>query len=62
MTIVITAAHAGDMLAILALLERSRLPPDGLREHVATTLVARDCFSLHFILNSINIVSIGASA
>ena len=42
MTIVITAAHTADMPAILALLERSGLPPDGLRAHVATTLVARD--------------------
>ena len=42
MPIVITAAQAADMPAILALLERSGLPPDGLREHVATTLVARD--------------------
>jgi len=41
MTIVITAAQAADMPAILALLERSGLPPDGLREHAATTLVAR---------------------
>jgi amino-acid N-acetyltransferase len=41
MTIAITAAHAADVPAILALLERSGLPPDGLREHVATTLVAR---------------------
>jgi len=42
MPIVITAAQAADMPAILALLERSGLPPDGLRAHAATTLVARD--------------------
>jgi len=41
MTITIAAAHAADMPAILALLERSALPQDGLQEHVATTLVAR---------------------
>jgi amino-acid N-acetyltransferase len=42
MTIRIGAARNGDLPAVLALLERSGLPPDGLSEHVATTLVARD--------------------
>ena len=41
MTITITAAQDADVPAILALLERSGLPQDGLQEHVATTLVAR---------------------
>jgi amino-acid N-acetyltransferase len=41
MTITIVAAHDADVQAILALLERTGLPPDGLREHVRTTLVAR---------------------
>ena len=42
MTITIGAARNSDLPAVLALLERSGLPQDGLSEHVATTLVARD--------------------
>ena len=42
MTITIEAARNSDLRAVLALLERSGLPPDGLSEHMATTLVARD--------------------
>ena len=42
MTITIGAARSSDLRAALALLERSGLPQDGLSEHVATTLVARD--------------------
>jgi amino-acid N-acetyltransferase len=34
-------ARPEDLAAILELLERHRLPPDGLRDHIATTLVAR---------------------
>jgi amino-acid N-acetyltransferase len=41
MTITIVAAHPGDLPAVLALLERSGLPQDGLSEHLATTIVAR---------------------
>lgn len=42
MPITIEAAQSGDLPAILALLERSGLPQDGLSDHVATTLVARE--------------------
>jgi L-amino acid N-acyltransferase YncA len=38
----IDTAQPGDMPAILALLDSCALPRDGLREHVATTLVAHD--------------------
>jgi hypothetical protein len=41
MTIMIAPAHNADVPAILALLERSALPQDGLRGHVATTIVGR---------------------
>ncbi|HJZ49735.1 MAG TPA: GNAT family N-acetyltransferase, partial [Roseiflexaceae bacterium] len=41
MTITLGAARNSDLPAVLALLERSGLPRDGLSEHVATTLVAR---------------------
>ena len=41
MTITIGAARNSDLPAVLALLERSGLPQEGLSEHVATTLVAR---------------------
>src|SRR5262245_53687185 len=41
MTITIGAARDSDLPAVLALLERSGLPPDGLSEHMVTTLVAR---------------------
>jgi amino-acid N-acetyltransferase len=41
MTSTIGAARNSDLPAVLALLERSGLPQDGLSEHVATTLVAR---------------------
>ena len=37
----IETARATDMEAVLQLLERNHLPPDGLRSHLATTLVAR---------------------
>jgi len=42
MSVVIEAAHVDDLPAILALLEKSGLPQDGLSDHVATTLVARE--------------------
>ncbi len=42
MTIEIESAKSEDLPAIFALLERSGLPIDGLSDHVATTLVARD--------------------
>lgn len=41
MTMTISVADKGDMPAILALLEGSGLPQDGLADHVATTLAAR---------------------
>lgn len=41
MTIVIEMAKSSELPAILALLESSGLPADGLSEHLATTLVAR---------------------
>jgi len=42
MTATITPADPADLPAVLDLLERSRLPGDGLAEHAATLLVARD--------------------
>lgn len=42
MATTIRAATAGDLPAILDLLKRSKLPPDGLEPHLATTLTARD--------------------
>jgi phosphinothricin acetyltransferase len=41
MTVAIEMARAGDLPAILALLERCELPCDGLGDHLATALVAR---------------------
>ena len=41
MTITISAAREADLPAILALLERSGLPPDGLAAHVGSALAAR---------------------
>jgi amino-acid N-acetyltransferase len=41
MTVAIEAARNSDLRAVLALLERSGLPPEGLSEHFATALVAR---------------------
>jgi L-amino acid N-acyltransferase YncA len=41
MALVITAADEHDLPAILALLDRAGLPQEGLREHLATALVAR---------------------
>lgn len=41
MTTVIEAARPEELPAILSLLEKSGLPPDGLSDHLATTLVAR---------------------
>jgi amino-acid N-acetyltransferase len=42
MPITIVAAEAADLPGLVGLLERSRLPTDGIAEHVASTLVARD--------------------
>jgi amino-acid N-acetyltransferase len=42
MTIAIDAARDTDLPAVLVLLERAGLPQDGLSEHLATTLVARE--------------------
>jgi len=41
MTITLEPASDADLTPILALLEHTGLPPDGLRDHLATTLVAR---------------------
>jgi amino-acid N-acetyltransferase len=41
MAVMIDAATQTDLAAILALLERAGLPQDGLADHLATTLVAR---------------------
>ena len=40
-TITVGAARPSDLPAVLALLERSGLPQEGLADHLATTLVAR---------------------
>lgn len=42
MPIAIVAAEAADLPGLVSLLQRSRLPTDGITEHVASTLVARD--------------------
>ena len=42
MSIVIQAANSNDLPGILMLLEKSGLPQDGLSDHGATTLVARE--------------------
>jgi amino-acid N-acetyltransferase len=42
LSITIEAAQSNDLPAILALLERSGLPQDGVSDYVATTLVARE--------------------
>ena len=41
-TITIEAARPSDLPAVLALLERSGLPQEGLADHLPTTLLARD--------------------
>jgi amino-acid N-acetyltransferase len=41
-SITIAAARPSELPAVLALLEQSGLPQDGLSEHLATTVVARD--------------------
>ncbi len=42
MTLVIEVAHAGDLSAIFAFHAKSGLPQDGLSDHLATTLIARE--------------------
>jgi amino-acid N-acetyltransferase len=42
----VEAAEAGDLEALYALLARLELPTEGLREHLATALVARDAGSI----------------
>ncbi len=42
MAIIIDAAQETDLPAILALLEKSGLPQNGLSDHITTTLVARE--------------------
>ena len=46
MDLIIDAARDSDLLAVLALLERAGLTPDGLRDHVSTALVARNANSI----------------
>jgi amino-acid N-acetyltransferase len=46
MAVIIDSARDTELPAILALLERAGLPPDGLSDHLATTLVARDASSI----------------
>ena len=41
MTTLLESATPADLTPIMALLARTDLPPDGLRDHLATTLVAR---------------------
>ncbi len=42
MSVVIEPVHTNDVPALFALLEQSDLPQEGLHDHVATTLVARE--------------------
>ena len=42
MTPAIETARDGDLVAVLRLLRDNKLPPDGLSDHLATTLVVRD--------------------
>ena len=42
MTVTIERARPDDLPAILALLEQHALPPDGLADHLSTTLVAQE--------------------
>ncbi|HET9221071.1 MAG TPA: arsenic resistance N-acetyltransferase ArsN2 [Roseiflexaceae bacterium] len=46
MALIIDSACVSDLPAVLALLEQAGLPPDGLRDHVPTTLVAREANSI----------------
>jgi amino-acid N-acetyltransferase len=46
MAVIIDAARDSDLPAVLALLERTDLPPNGLSDHLATTLVARHTSSI----------------
>jgi amino-acid N-acetyltransferase len=46
MALIIDTARDSDLPAVLSLLERAGLPPDGLHDHAPTTLVARDANSI----------------
>jgi amino-acid N-acetyltransferase len=46
MALIIDTARDSDLPAVLALLERVGLPPVGLGDHLASTLVARDANSI----------------
>jgi amino-acid N-acetyltransferase len=46
MAVIIDSARDAELPAVLALLERAGLPPDGLSDHIATTLVARAASSI----------------
>src|SRR5690242_11140182 len=59
MSIVIGAAYENDLPAVFALLEKSRLPQDGLSDHVATLLVARED---HIIVGSAALEIYGTTA
>jgi amino-acid N-acetyltransferase len=46
MAVIIDSARDSELPAVLALLEQAGLPQDGLSDHLATTLVARDASSI----------------
>ena len=46
MALIIDTARDSELPAVLAMLERAGLPPDGLSDHLATTLVASDANSI----------------
>ena len=46
MAAIIDSARDAELPAVLALLAQTGLPPDGLSDHLATTLVARDASSI----------------
>jgi amino-acid N-acetyltransferase len=46
MAVIIDSARDAELPGVLVLLERAGLPPDGLSDHLATTLVARDASSI----------------
>jgi amino-acid N-acetyltransferase len=46
MAVIIDSARDAELPAVLALLKQAGLPPDGLSDHLSTTLVARDASSI----------------
>jgi N-acetylglutamate synthase-like GNAT family acetyltransferase len=68
MALAIEAVQAEDIPALFAVLERNGLPKDGLRDHLATALVAREgggvigraaleCYGTVALLRSVTIVA-----